>query len=220
MVKVSDLKTASQIAEEEMEASPAIRREVERTALANAVAIRVIEYRADHDLSQMQLARQLGMHQSAIARLEAGDHEPSLSTLARLAKGMEIDFQIDISHEGQVELRSVGQDQQEQPMEHSALQALLQSIAASIRALRWSREAIELGFMSQPERFPRDLGGGTKHQTMDQLLVRWKANRGREEEEDVILVELERLLHDEEKVDEVHQNARSLNSGRSRNFTA
>jgi transcriptional regulator with XRE-family HTH domain len=208
MVKVSDLKTASQIAEEEMEASPAIRREVERTALANAVAIRVIEYRADYDLSQTQLARQLGMHQSAIARLEAGDHEPSLSTLARLAKGMDIDFQIDISHEGQVKLRSAGQDQQEQPMEHSAFQALLQSIAASIRALRSSREAIDLGFMSHPERFPRDLGGGTKHQTMDQLMVRWKANRGREEEEDVILAELERLLHDEEKVDEAHQNAR------------
>jgi hypothetical protein len=43
---------------------------------------------------------------------------------------------------------------------------------------------------------------------MDQLLVRWKANRGREEEEDVILAELERLLHNEEKVDEAHQNAR------------
>jgi transcriptional regulator with XRE-family HTH domain len=208
MVKVSDLKTASQIAEEEMEASPAIRREVERTALANAVAILVIEYRADHDLSQTQLARQLGMHQSAIARLEAGDHEPSLSTLARLAKGLGIDFQIDISPEGHVELRSAGQNQPEQPMEHSAFQALLQSIAASIRAQRWSREAIELGFMSYQECSPRDLGGGTKHHTMDQLLVRWKANRGREEEEDVILAELERLLHNEEKVDEAHQNAR------------
>lgn len=36
------------------------------------------------------------MHQTAIARLEAGDHEPSLATLARLARGTGIDFSIEI----------------------------------------------------------------------------------------------------------------------------
>ena len=97
-------KSASQIAEEEVRANPAIRREVERTALANAVAIKLIEYRADHNLSQTQLARQLGMHQSAIARLEAGDHEPSLSTVGRLAKGLGIDFQIIITSDGRIKL--------------------------------------------------------------------------------------------------------------------
>ncbi|MGO9079558.1 MAG: helix-turn-helix domain-containing protein [Streptosporangiaceae bacterium] len=98
MVKVSDLKTAGQI-EQEARADPEVRRELDRTALANAVAIRVISYRADNGLSQTQLARRLGMHQSAIARLEAGDHEPSLSTLARLAMGLGIDFSIRITPE-------------------------------------------------------------------------------------------------------------------------
>lgn len=204
MVKVSDLKSASQIAEEEVGAHTAIRREVERTALANAVAIRVIEYRADHGLSQTQLARQLRMHQSAIARLEAGDHEPSLSTLARLAKGLGIDFHIDISPEGRIELRSVEQDQPQQPTERSAFQVYLQSVEATIRAQQKSWQAIELGLMSYQWRFPREVEGRAALQTWHRLLVRLKANRSREEEDILILEELERLLHDEEKTDKTH----------------
>jgi transcriptional regulator with XRE-family HTH domain len=98
MIKASDLKTAAQV-EEEARDNPEVRRELDRTALANAVAIRIIGYRARHGLSQTQLARQLGMHQSAIARLEAGDHEPSLSTLARLARQLGIAFDILITPE-------------------------------------------------------------------------------------------------------------------------
>jgi len=37
------------------------------------------------------------MQQPAIARLEAGDHEPSLATLARLARGLGLEFHIDIT---------------------------------------------------------------------------------------------------------------------------
>jgi ribosome-binding protein aMBF1 (putative translation factor) len=96
MLKVSQLKTASQVAAEEL-ADPEIRREHERTALAHAVAMRIIGYRVDHGLSQTALARLLGMHQPAIARLEAGDHEPSLATLSRLARVLGLEFHIDIT---------------------------------------------------------------------------------------------------------------------------
>lgn len=96
MPRMSELKTAAQIAAEEL-ADPEIRREQERTALAHAVAMRVIGYRVEHGLSQTGLARLLGMHQSAIARLEACDHEPSLATLSRLAQALGIEFHIDIT---------------------------------------------------------------------------------------------------------------------------
>jgi ribosome-binding protein aMBF1 (putative translation factor) len=96
MTKLSELKTASQIAAEEL-ADPEIRREHERTALAHAVAMRVIGYRSEHGLSQTGLARLLDMQQPAIARLEAGDHEPSLATLSRLARVLGIEFHIDIT---------------------------------------------------------------------------------------------------------------------------
>ena len=96
MARVSELKTANDVAAEEL-ADPEIRREHERSALAHAVAMRVLGYRVEHGLSQTGLARRLGMHQSAIARLEAGDHEPSLATLSRLAKALGVEFHIDIT---------------------------------------------------------------------------------------------------------------------------
>lgn len=96
MPKVSELRTAGQIAAEEL-ADPEIRREHERAALAHAVAMRVIGYRVEHGLSQTGLARLLGMHQPAVARLEAGEHEPSLATLSRLARILGVEFHIDIT---------------------------------------------------------------------------------------------------------------------------
>ena len=96
MPRVSRLKTASQIAAGEL-ADPEIRREHERTALAHAVAMRVIGYRIDPELSQTALAGLLGLHLPAIARLEAGDHEPSLATLSRLARVLGLEFHIDIT---------------------------------------------------------------------------------------------------------------------------
>jgi ribosome-binding protein aMBF1 (putative translation factor) len=80
-------------------ADPVFRLAWERTALARAVALRLAEYRADNGLSQSALARKLGMHQPAIARLEAGDHNPSVETLMRLSQGLGIDFHIDITPE-------------------------------------------------------------------------------------------------------------------------
>lgn len=94
--ELSQLATAQQIAVAELR-DPEVLREHERTALAHVVALRLIRYRTDHGLSQTALARQLGMHQTAIARLEAGDHEPSLVTLGRLARGTGIDFSIEIT---------------------------------------------------------------------------------------------------------------------------
>jgi ribosome-binding protein aMBF1 (putative translation factor) len=96
MPRLSELATAAEIAAGEL-ADPEIRREHERTALAHAVAMRVIGYRAEHALSQTALARMLGTYQSAVARLEAGDHEPSLTTLSRLAGKLGIEFHIDIT---------------------------------------------------------------------------------------------------------------------------
>jgi len=52
--------------------------------------MRVLDYRVEHKLTQTALAELLGMRQPHIARLEAGDHEPSLATLARLGRGLDL----------------------------------------------------------------------------------------------------------------------------------
>jgi transcriptional regulator with XRE-family HTH domain len=79
---------------------PEIRREYERLALANAVSLEIVRYRAKHHLSQTALAKRLGMNQSAIARLEAAEHNPSFETLCRLSSTLGIEFLVDIAPSG------------------------------------------------------------------------------------------------------------------------
>jgi transcriptional regulator with XRE-family HTH domain len=104
---MTDELSARAIHERHMRESLEYRREYERTRFANDVALRVVKYRAEHGLSQTALAKLLGMHQSAIARLEAGEHEPSLTMLSRLAQVLGEDFSVDIKPD-RVELRSAG----------------------------------------------------------------------------------------------------------------
>jgi transcriptional regulator with XRE-family HTH domain len=95
MGEPSELRNADEIHIQDMR-DLGYRREYERTRLANDVAIKVIRYRVDHGLSQAQLARMLGWRQPNVARLEAGDHEPSLSTLARLSAVLGLDFSVTV----------------------------------------------------------------------------------------------------------------------------
>lgn len=85
---------------EESLQDPAFREEWERTALARAVATRVIRYRIDHDLTQTALAGMLGMRQPAISRLEIGETNPSWEMLIRLSDVLGIEFLVDIAPQG------------------------------------------------------------------------------------------------------------------------
>lgn len=72
------------------------RAEWERLAPARALAIRLIRYRAEHDLTQTGLARLVGMSQPAVARLEIGEHVPTLATLIWLSDALDLEFLIDV----------------------------------------------------------------------------------------------------------------------------
>ncbi len=93
----SRLKTADEVLAEGLERNPEFRRKWERTTVAREIANMVIRYRIEHNLTQTALARLLGMYQPAIARLELGEHEPSLATLSRLARVLGMEFHIDIT---------------------------------------------------------------------------------------------------------------------------
>jgi DNA-binding XRE family transcriptional regulator len=86
-----DLIPFDQLLEEHLR-DPKFRAEWKRLAPARVVANRLILYRADHGLTQTALGRLLGMPQSAIARLEIGEHIPTLPTLLKLSDvlGLEI----------------------------------------------------------------------------------------------------------------------------------
>lgn len=94
-MKLGDLKTSEQVLTEELR-DPEFQRGWDRTAVARAVALKVLTYRTDHRLSQRALAKKLDMAQPQLARLEAGEHNPTIDTLARLAQTLDIEFAIDI----------------------------------------------------------------------------------------------------------------------------
>jgi ribosome-binding protein aMBF1 (putative translation factor) len=103
-MKISDLKSAASV-DAERALDPQVRAELDRTAVAEQIALLVAAYRAEHGLTQTALARELGMQQSAVARLEAGTHQPSLATLARLSTVLGIHLNLDITPDA-VSLRS------------------------------------------------------------------------------------------------------------------
>jgi transcriptional regulator with XRE-family HTH domain len=79
-MKTSELPTQEELLREALQ-DPEFRAEWDRTALARAVATWVAKYRTERKLSQTRLAAILGWRQPNVARLESGEHEPSLATL-------------------------------------------------------------------------------------------------------------------------------------------
>ena len=62
--------------------------------LARRLLEALIEARSKAGLSQTEVARRMGLPQSAIVRLEAGTHSPTLSTLARYASAIGVDLDV------------------------------------------------------------------------------------------------------------------------------
>lgn len=95
-MKLNELKTNEELVAEQLRDDPEFRAEWERTALARAVALKVITFRSQNGLSQRELAQKLAMKQPQVARLESGDVTPSIDTLRRLAGTLDMEFVVDV----------------------------------------------------------------------------------------------------------------------------
>jgi ribosome-binding protein aMBF1 (putative translation factor) len=104
-MKLSKLRTAAEVTEDQRQ-DPEFRAEWDRTAFAREVALRILRYRTENNLTQTALARKVGMTQSVIARLESGDQPPSIQTLAKLSAGTAMEFDIRFTR-GSVEFVAV-----------------------------------------------------------------------------------------------------------------
>jgi len=101
MARLSESETSREVAKVDAR-DPAVAAELARTAVANQLAILVIQYRVDHGLTQTDVARLLGVKQPAVERLEAGDHQPTLATLTRLSRTLRINLRLDVGPESVV----------------------------------------------------------------------------------------------------------------------
>jgi len=66
------------------------------STIGATVGIAILKYRYDHGLSQTAFGKLVGMSQPQVARLELGEHTPTVETLLRItaATGLEISLTI------------------------------------------------------------------------------------------------------------------------------
>jgi transcriptional regulator with XRE-family HTH domain len=99
LMKADALISSDEVLERELR-DPEFRERWEKTALARWLAIEVSHHRAEHGLTQRALACLLGVNQSDVARMEAGEHNPTLDRLMRVASCLGIELTIDIRPSG------------------------------------------------------------------------------------------------------------------------
>jgi ribosome-binding protein aMBF1 (putative translation factor) len=99
-MKLHELVTTEEVIEQRRREDPEFAAEWDRLAVAREVAVEIMRYRAERSLTQRQLGAQVGMKQPQIARLEAGDIEPSIGSLRRLSAATGMEFNINVSKGG------------------------------------------------------------------------------------------------------------------------
>jgi DNA-binding XRE family transcriptional regulator len=95
------IKTADEVLAAALEADPEFAAEWERLALARMVAACLIAYRTENGLSQRALAKRLSVSQPRVVELEAGEKNPQIETLVKIAAATGIEFAFDVVPVGQ-----------------------------------------------------------------------------------------------------------------------
>ncbi|WP_018347689.1 helix-turn-helix domain-containing protein [Longispora albida] len=97
-MNLSDMIPLGQEIENARRTNPDFRKLWEVSTLARDVAVQIVRYRAEHNLTQAELGRLTGMTQPAVARLESGDEPPTLKTLARVTAATGLTFHLAVAH--------------------------------------------------------------------------------------------------------------------------
>ena len=92
--------TFEQLLAEEQLRDPEFRAEWQRLAPARAFSDVLMRYRIDEGLSQREMAKRLGVSQPRVAKLESGEHNPSIDSIINVVRRLGIEFAIDIVPSG------------------------------------------------------------------------------------------------------------------------
>lgn len=84
------------VAEEQL-ADPSFKAEWQRLAPAREFAATLLRYRAEHKLSQRALAKELGVSQPRVVKLESGEHNPEVDTIINAVRRLGIEFVLDVA---------------------------------------------------------------------------------------------------------------------------
>jgi transcriptional regulator with XRE-family HTH domain len=57
----------------------------------------LLRYRAEHKLSQRALAKELGVSQPRVVKLESGEHNPEVDTIINAVRRLGVEFVLDVA---------------------------------------------------------------------------------------------------------------------------
>ncbi len=90
-------KTLDQLLAAEKGTDESFRAEWQRLAPARELAATLLRYRVEHGLSQRALAKELGISQPRVAKLESAEHNPELDTIINAVRQLGIEFVLDVA---------------------------------------------------------------------------------------------------------------------------
>ena len=96
MTRQAQNTTFGELIADELDHDDDFRAEWLRLAPARQFAVMLIEYRADHRLTQRQLAAVLGLTQPRIAKLESGEQNPDFDTIVATVDKLGTEFCLDV----------------------------------------------------------------------------------------------------------------------------
>jgi len=76
--------------------NPEFKKEYDALELEYSIITQVLKKRLEKGLTQKQLAKKIGTKQSAIARLESGNSNPSIEFLEKIAKALDSKLQVSL----------------------------------------------------------------------------------------------------------------------------
>lgn len=91
------VKSFESVLAEEQLADPGFKAEWQRLAPARELATALLRYRAEHGLNQRELAKQLGVSQPRVVKLESGEHNPGIDTIINAVRRLGIEFVLDVA---------------------------------------------------------------------------------------------------------------------------
>jgi transcriptional regulator with XRE-family HTH domain len=83
---------ADELIAKELAEDAEFRAEWQRLTFARHVAVELIRYRADNDLSQRALGKRLEISQPRVAKLESGEYNPRIETIIDITRKIGIEF--------------------------------------------------------------------------------------------------------------------------------
>jgi DNA-binding XRE family transcriptional regulator len=123
-------KTFDTLIAEEQLADPSFKAEWQRLAPAREFATALLRYRAEHELSQRDLAKRLGVSQPRIVKLESGDHNPGVDTIINAVRRLGIEFCLDIAPAGRRPTLVTARAQRRGAIDHDDVSVVAAATAA------------------------------------------------------------------------------------------